>query len=148
MEKEELLQKLNWFYTLEVNQVRMYSTQSDQADDPHLARALKKFAEIEQGHVENIREVIEKLGQTASIIGETTGKITGSITGHLPDFANWDKTLEFNVSLEKKAISDYKSLAAKVDDKGIRDVLLNNMLDEELHTFWMEDYIIHPQIEY
>lgn len=144
MERDVLLRTLNWFYTLEVNQVRMYSNQSEQAADPHLARALKKFAEIEQGHVENIREVIENLGQTASITGEAAGKITGSIIGHLPDFTNWDKTLEFNVSLEKRAISDYKNLAAKVDDKGIRDVLINNMLDEELHTLWMEDYIKKP----
>lgn len=147
MDREVLLRTLNWFYTLEVNQVRMYSSQSEQADDPRLARALKKFAEIEQGHVENIREVIENLGQTASIVGEAAGKISGTITGHLPDFTDWDKTLEFNVSLEKRAISDYKNLAAKVDDEGIRELLLNNMLDEELHTVWMEDYIIKLHTE-
>ncbi len=141
MEREALLRKLNWFYSLEVNQVRMYSTQSKDADDPNLARALKRFAEIEQGHVENIRELIEGLGETSTMIGEAVGKITGSIAGGLSDFSTTEKMLEFNMTLEKKAIADYIKLAEEVDEPKIREVLYSNMFDEELHTFWMQDYI-------
>lgn len=141
MEKEELLRTLNWFYTLELNQVRMYSNQREQTDDPHLARAFKKFAELEQGHVERIRELIENQGETPFLVGEVAGKITGSIAGHLAEFTDWNRTLEFNISLEKKAISDYKDLAEKVSDEEIREVLLDNMLEEELHAVWMADYI-------
>lgn len=141
MEKKALLRKLNWFYTLELNQVRMYSNQSEGADDQHLARALKRFAEMEQGHVENIRELIEELGNTATIIGEAAGKISGSFAGQFTKFISPEKTLEFNISLEEKAISDYKKLAEEVDDPQIREILISNMLDEELHTAWMKDYM-------
>jgi len=137
MEKKALLRKLNWFYSLEINQVALYQSQSREAGDPHLARALRKFAEIEQGHVENIRETIEKLGETPTLIGEVAGAITGKIAGRLTSLSSRERTLRFNIALEKKAIIHYKELIGQVDDPAVKDLLWNNMIDEELHTFWM-----------
>lgn len=141
MERDALLHKLNWFYSLEVNQVEMYLKQSNETDDPHLSRALKKFAEIEQGHMENIREAIENMGETATISGEFLGKLTGSAAGLLASWSSWDKALQFNIALEKKAIEDYKNLANTVDQPEIGELLLNNMIDEELHAAWMSDFL-------
>lgn len=141
MDKEWLLAKLNWFYSLEINQVEMYKTQSRKTRNPHLKLALKKFADIEQGHVENIRELIEKMGHNPTFIGETAAEMTGKAAGTMTGFVSRDKTLKFNIALEKKAISDYKNMLKQVDNPAIREVLWSNMIDEELHTAWMAGYI-------
>ncbi len=138
MDREDLISRLNWFYTLEINQVDLYMTQSREIDDPHLQRALKKFAETEQGHVENIREMIEQLGQTPTLVGEVLGDITGRIAGKLSSFPSHARTLRFDVALEKKAIADYRKLMDAVEEPAVRDLLWNNLIDEELHTSWMQ----------
>jgi len=137
MDKHRLLEKLNWFYSLEINQVDMYRKQSKKIEDPHLARALNKFAEIEQGHVENICRTIEQLGANPSFLWEIAGEISGAVTGTLSSLPSRVETLRFNIALESKAISDYKALIRLVGDDGIRETLWSNMIDEELHTSWM-----------
>jgi len=47
--------------------------------------------------------------------------------------------LRFDIALENKAITDYRDLIEKVREPEIRDLLWNNMIDEELHTSWMQD---------
>jgi len=141
MDIEKVISKLNWFYTLEINQVDLYMTQSRKAEDLHLQRALKKFAEIEQGHVENIREMIEQLGQTHTLAGEVLGEITGKIAGKLSSLPSPAETLKFDVALERKAIADYHKLIDLVDEPAICDLLWNNLIDEELHTSWMQSRI-------
>lgn len=138
---EQLVAKLNWFYSLELNQVDLYKAQSRDADDPHLAVALLKFAEIEQGHVENIRELIERLGASPTIIGEVMGELTGTLAGNLSRIVSWEKTLNFNIAIETKAISDYQALMKQVDEPQIKNLLLRNMIDEELHTCWMKEHL-------
>lgn len=139
VKNEELLKKLNWFYSLEKSQVDMYLRQSARTEDEHLANALHKFAQIEQGHVESISKLIEELGETPTIIGEVIGEITGTTAGRLSSLVTMDKVLKLNIALESKAISDYHELINGVDDDYIQKQLYNNMLDEELHKAWMKE---------
>jgi bacterioferritin len=140
LKRDTLVAKLNWFYSLEINQVDLYKTQSRETKDSHLAAALLKFAEIEQGHVENIRELLEHLGASPTVIGEVVGELTGKITGMLPSVVSWEKILQFNIAIETKAISDYNALMGQVDDPKIKNLLLRNQIDEELHTCWMKEW--------
>lgn len=142
MDKHRLLEKLNWFYSLEINQVDMYRKQSKKTEDPHLARALNKFAEIERGHVENICSTIERLGANPSFLWEVAGEISGAITGTLSSLPSREETLRFNITLEIKAISDYKALIRQVGNDDIREILWSNMIDEELHTSWMNTELV------
>jgi len=141
MDKMQLAAKLNWFYSLEINQVKMYMTQSRKTRNPHLKLALKKFADIEKGHVENIRELIERMGHTPTVLGETAAELTGKLAGTISGFASRDKTLRFNIAIEKKAIADYKKMLEQVVDPAVREVLWSNLIDEELHTAWMTRYV-------
>lgn len=141
MDKVQLVAKLNWFYSLEISQVEMYMTQSRKTRNAHLKLALKKFADIEKGHVENIRELIEKMGHSPTVLGETAAEFTGKLAGTLSGLASREKTLRFNIAIEKKAIADYKKAIKQVDDPAIREVLWSNMIDEELHTAWMSRHI-------
>ena len=141
MDKKNLINRLNWFYSLELNQVEMYKAQSREADDLRLARALNKFARIEQDHVDKIRSLIEELGETPSPLWEAAGELTGHVAGKLSGLTAREKTLRFNIALERKAVHDYQALIKEVDDPGIKDVLWDNLLDEELHKSWMLEYL-------
>lgn len=141
MKHENLVAKLKWFYSLEINQVDLYKSQSRDAKDSHLAAALLKFAEVEQGHVENIRELIEQLGASPTVIGEVIGELTGKVAGRLPSVVSWEKVLQFNIAIETKAISDYNDLMNQIEDPKIKNLLLRNQIDEELHTCWMKEYV-------
>lgn len=145
MKRESLLAKLNWFYSLEINQVDLYKTQSRQAKDPHLAIALIKFAEIEQDHVENFRELIERLGASPTVIGEVAGELIGKFAGSLSAIVSWEKVIKFNIAIETKAISDYNALMSQVDDSKVKNLLLRNQIDEELHTCWMREYLARKE---
>ena len=57
MQLSEVISKLNWFYTLELNQVQVYSQQSKQVNDIYIQKILGRVAEIEQGHVDNISDL-------------------------------------------------------------------------------------------
>ena len=48
------------------------------------------------------------------------------------------------MAIEKKAIADYRELIKMVDSPDIKDLLLNNLIDEELHINWLE----HQALEY
>lgn len=139
MNNKKLLTKLNWFYTLEVNQVDLYLRQSASTEDVHMSMALQKFAKIEQGHVESIRQSIEMLGETPTLLGEVLGEITGTIAGTLTSITSLEQIFRFDIAIETKAIADYMKLIEETNDSKIRDILYSNMIDEELHTSWMKD---------
>ncbi|ADG83771.1 demethoxyubiquinone hydroxylase family protein [Thermincola potens] len=141
MNNQEVIAKLNWFYSLEVHQVDIYKTQSNLVNDEYLSRALRKFADIEQTHVENIARLIERLGGTPTVIGEVVGEILGKISGRIVPITGLENQLKFNVALEKKAMEDYKDLILKAGREDIFETLWNNLLDEDLHTAWMVNKI-------
>ena len=99
MEKEKLIRKLNWFYSLEVNQVDLYAAQSKLVDVMYIKKTLERVSMIEQKHVENIAKKIKELGEKpiflSDIIAPITGKISGNITGRISII----KLLKINISL-------------------------------------------------
>src|SRR5690554_161351 len=108
MEKNELIKKLNWFYFLENNQVKLYTAQAAQIKDMYIKKTLQRVAAVEQGHVENIAAKIRKLGGTPSMAGEQIAPLTGTAAGMITGKAGLLALLEANIKLEEKAMKDYK----------------------------------------
>lgn len=134
---EHHIRKLNWFYSLELNQVDLYQAQSKQVDDIYIQQALKRVAEIEQGHVDNIREKIRQLGGKPTVLGEAIAPVTGSILGTATGHAGLIAMLKANISLEEKAMKDYKDyLLRSGPDDDLFSLLWSNLIDEDLHIAW------------
>ncbi|NLZ93785.1 MAG: ferritin-like domain-containing protein [Firmicutes bacterium] len=142
MERKDIINKLNWFYFLENNQVQLYTAQSEQVDDIYIKKALQRVAEVEQGHVENIARKIRDLGGTPSMLGEKIAPLTGITAGHLTGKAGLIALLEANIKLEEKAMKDYKDFLLRVgQDEELFNILWDNLIDEDLHTAWFANKV-------
>lgn len=137
MQRDTLIAKLNWFYTLELQQVDLYTAQAQAVEDIYLTKAFTRVANIERQHVDNIAAEIKRLGgeptKLGDVIGHITGKVAGSITGALGPVM----MLKADITLEEKAMKDYKDLLLRAgDDPHLFAVLWDNLIDEDLHAAW------------
>lgn len=143
MDKEGLLLKLNWFYTLELSQVDLYNSQSKAFSNSYIGLVFERIAYIEQQHVDNIAAKIKKMGGTPTKLGDVISPIVGSVFGKLFAISGLENVLKINILIEQKAMQDYKNLI-QVLKSGHRDdelikTLQFNLLDENFHTIWFED---------
>jgi bacterioferritin len=137
VDTKQLLTTLNRMYSLELNQVDLYSAQSKQVPDIYLRQTLKRVAEVEQGHVENISQKIIELGGKPTALGEAIAPVTGKVAGFLTGKAGAIALLKANIDLEEKAMKDYKDFLLKVGgDESFFNLLFSNLIDEDLHTAW------------
>ena len=142
MEHHQLVRKLNWFYSLELNQVQYYSEQSKRVNDIYLKKILERVADIEQAHVDNISAKIKGLGGNLTFLGETIAPFTGKTLGFITENVGIVALLNTNIALEKKAIKDYKDLLLRVGgDQDLFDLLWSNLIDEDLHTAWFQNKV-------
>lgn len=137
---EQLLAKLNWFYSLELNQVDLYISQSKAFNDSYVGTALKRIAYIEQQHVDNIASKIREIGGKPTKIGDVISPIIGSIAGSIISLSGIENVLKINIFIEHKAMEDYANLLKDAkkcfQDKELIEILENNYVDEDLHTAW------------
>lgn len=131
-----IIRTLNWFYSLELNQVDLYTAQSKHFEDQYIARTLARVAVIEQQHVDNIADLIKNFGKTPTRIGDTIAPITGKVAGKAVSAAGLAATLRINIKLEQKAMEDYANFISRVNDQDLIDLLWSNYIDEDLHTSW------------
>ncbi|MCL6635942.1 MAG: ferritin-like domain-containing protein [Peptococcaceae bacterium] len=137
MRTETLIARLNWFYSLELQQVDLYSAQARSVDDIYLARVLARVAAVEQQHVENIAGEIKRLGGVPTKLGGAVAPLAGRLAGALTGALGPRIMLKANISLEEKAMKDYKNLIVKAGgDPRLFAVLWDNLIDEDLHTAW------------
>lgn len=140
MDREDLIHRLNWFYSLELNQVELYKAQSKQFKDHYAGRVFERVATIEQTHVDNVAARIMSLGANPTLLGEVASPIIGMSLGNLMSLTGLERVLQLNIELEKKAMSDYKKLVEDLvaggEDPGgdLCSQLKNNFVDEHLHT--------------
>lgn len=144
MTKGKLLIKLHWFYTLELNQVDLYMTQSKifKYQDKKLGLFFERVALIEQSHVDNIANKIRELGSTPTRLGDIIAPIVGKIVGNTMGLSGLKIALKANSLLESKAISDYELLIKNLEKDNSHPELIRlleyNLIDEHLHTAWFE----------
>lgn len=133
----EIIARLNWFYSLELNQVDLYTAQSKRQEDIYLQRVLERVAGIEQQHVDNIAAQIKSLGGTPTRLGDVLAPLAGQIAGKITASLGAITVLKADIKLEEKAMQDYKDFILKAGaDQDIFNLLWNNLIDEDLHTAW------------
>ena len=136
MKKEELIAKLNWFYTLELNQVDFYMAQARCMEDIYLFKTFTRVAGIEQQHVDNVAAQIKKLGFNPTKLGDVISPLLGKMAGFVAGSLGPKAVLKIGITLEEKAMKDYKDLIIRVSDEHLSNTLWNNLIDEDLHTAW------------
>lgn len=143
VDKEQLVARLNWFYSLELNQVDLYKSQSKAFAKEYAGLVFERLSLIEQGHVDNIGTKIRELGAEPTIIGDVLAPLIGHLAGKIIGIQDLEEVLKVNTFIEQKAMKDYKSLinALKGSFYGSKDLvslLQQNFIDENLHTEWFK----------
>lgn len=149
----ELEKNLNWFLILEINQVQLYKAQAHQVEDTYLREALNHFARIEQNHVENISTLLRQAGGDVGWVSAAYESPWGKQFARLGmegimsvvDMAGEDKLLSLAILGEQRAIADYKNLIEKTTEPWVLEVLWPNLIDEELHSGWMKNFLASKQ---
>lgn len=147
MDTDTLISKLNWFYSLELNQVDLYNAQSKAFKGMYSGIVFERCAYIEQNHVDNIGEKIKELGGKPTVLGDIISLIIGKVAGELIAMTGLEDTLAINILIEQKAMKDYNHLIEKLhkdndNDKELIRILQHNFIDEHLHTEWFRTRII------
>jgi len=143
MTNDELVSKLNWFYSLELSQADLYMAQSKQIKnmDYYISKVLERASYIEQQHVDNIADKIKSLGKTPTSLGDVIAPILGKMSGNLVARTGLITMLKVNIMLEKKAMDDYKNLIMKIKEDDLFTLLWSNLIDEDLHTSWFSSKV-------
>jgi len=137
VQKEEIIKRLNWFYSLEHNQVDLYTTQSKNTDNLYIKKTFARISLIEQKHVNMIADKIKELGGTPTLLGNVIGSLSGRITGKLTGKTDMTNLLKLNIKLEEKAMQDYKQFISSVEkNEDLSELLWSNLIDEDLHKAW------------
>ena len=139
--EKDILKKLNWFYSLEMNQVSLYHAQSKKVNDIYLKKTLERVAVIEDQHVKNIADMINQYGGKPTGVGEFVALSA----------ARWREILSAHqgqpvylrqISLGAKAMADYRDFILKaINHQELSDLLWSNLIDEDLHTAWFSNYM-------
>lgn len=142
MEKEDLIKKLNWFYSLELNQVDLYHTQGKKAE-PDIKQIFEHISDIEQTHVDNITAQIRKVGGTPSPLSDVVFPATGNLAGSVLSWSGVHNLLKADIMLEEHATKEYKLLIQELKEACYSDpelikTLEGNCVDEQLHIAWFE----------
>jgi bacterioferritin len=152
MDKDQLISRLNWFYSLELNQVDLYKSQSKSFADEYAGLVFRELSAIEQGHVENIGASIRKLGAEPTTIGDVISPVIGHIAGKIIGSRDLSEVLKVNTLIEQKAMKDYKKLIEDLTgsffgNQALIEILQNNFIDENLHTEWFKTKLSELQTQ-
>lgn len=139
----KLIFRLKEFYTLETFQVAFYNAQPNSATDEYYKTAFEKMVQIEQGHADFFADkIIQANEEVPSLIG-TAFKIAGSFVGETFESIGKHSTCKLGVTLENKAMKMYREFISGSNNKSysiIKQTLMEYLLDEEFHTYWLRDY--------
>lgn len=134
---------LKEFYTLETFQVAFYNAQANSATDEYYKIAFEKMVQIEQGHADYFAEkLIQANEEVPSVVG-TVFQIAGSLVGETFESFGKHSTCKLGVMLENKAMKMYREFIRESNKKNhliIKQKLMEYLLDEEFHTYWLRDY--------
>ncbi|AGL00900.1 demethoxyubiquinone hydroxylase family protein [Desulfoscipio gibsoniae] len=137
MDDKTIMAKLNWFYSLELSQVDLYTAQAHAVEDIYLAKTFARIAMIEQQHVDKLAEEIKRRGGMPTSLGDVISPLLGKSAGTFSGLLGPKMILKMNITLEEKAMQDYKNIIMHVgNDQHLFDVLWDNLIDEDLHTAW------------
>jgi bacterioferritin len=145
MNRQTLISKLNWFYSLELNQVDLYMAQSKTFRGSYESIVFERTAWIEQQHVDNIGDTIKELGGKPTKLGGLISPLIGGIAGKLVSSIGVAATLKANILIENKAMNDYTNLINQIGveyGEELLRILEHNLVDEDVHTVWFRERLI------
>lgn len=146
MDKQALINRLNWFYSLEITQVEHYMIQSRYYKDEEASTAMEHFSQVEQQHVDNISAEIRGLGAEPSKVGELAAPALGFVGGNILSVSGMENALKVNIKIEEMAVSDYQNLINTLNKDGYNEKLVKilqfNLLDEQLHILWFKNKLL------
>lgn len=150
MDKEKLMMRLNWFYSLELNQVDLYKSQSKAFQGEYAELVFERLSLIEQGHVDNIGAKIREMGAEPTSIGDVIAPLIGHMAGKIIGSRDLQEVLKINTAIEQKAMEDYRDLINTLKNsyygnKELIKLLQHNFIDENLHTEWFKTKISEIQ---
>ena len=144
MNQGKLAHRLKEFYILETFQVKYYSAQLSTSPDEYYRKAFDKMVSIESEHVDYFAQKLVEEGIELPQIVEPVFKMAGKLLGESVEFTGPFNTLRLGIKLESRAIEKYRYFILKGwGDQGLREKLMDHLLDEEYHTLWMQDYLRH-----
>lgn len=149
MNRKQLISKLNWFYSLELNQVDLYLAQSKAFKDSYESIVFERTAWVEQQHVDNIQDVIKELGGRPTRTGSLVSPLIGRFAGKAIASFGVAATLKANIMIENKAMKDYIDLINTVGDEfgeELERILKHNLVDEDVHTAWFRERLVDYDI--
>jgi len=77
------------------------------------------------------------------VISPLLGKTAGFLSGLVGPKA----ILKLDITLEEKAMKDYKDLIVRIgNDPHLFDVLWDNLIDEDIHTAWFANKLRELEI--
>lgn len=136
--------KLKEFYLLETFQVKYYKAQLSASQDEYYRRAFEKMVYVEMGHADYFLNKMLQEGVEPPQIVEPFLKVAGSVLGESAELTGPYNTCRVGIALENKAIEMYRDFIIKGwGDPSLRDTLMGNLVDEEFHSLWMQNYIEH-----
>lgn len=142
MNKKQLLSKLNWFYSLELNQVDLYMAQSRAFKGSYESIVFERTAWVEQQHVDNIGDTIKEFGGRPTRFGSIVSPVIGRIAGKVIALFGVEATLKADILIENKAMKDYTDLINSIRDEygeELEKILEHNLVDEDVHTAWFTE---------
>lgn len=139
MDKDELLKKLNWFYSLELNQVDLYLAQGKN-EEPNISVVYERIADIEQGHADALEAQIHKLGAVPNKLSDMIFPLLGNLAGSALSLSGTKNECKADILLEQHAIKEYRNMIEQLKleypDPELIKLMEYNCVDEELHTAW------------
>lgn len=138
----DMLDFLNFAFALELEQVEAYCREYEnirrEGQDLYLATALRRAAEIEQNHALNIYRALRQRGKFPTPI-HLGGKIMGKVFGEVLSRVRKEYLLKSIILLEHKACKDYIQAYQQTDDPELKQLFLDNLVDEQFHRAWARE---------
>jgi len=136
-----IISGLKKFYVLEKFQVAYYKSQLSAPQDKYYRTAFEKMVEIESGHVDYFAQKLKETGTELPEVTSSLFEIASKILGESVELTGQYNTCKLGIALENEAIKMYKTLIEEArDQEELYKALIGNLIDEEFHTFWMENY--------
>ena len=139
----KLIFRFKEFYTLETFQVAFYTAQANSATNEYYQKAFEKMVQIEQGHADYFANIIDQANEEVPSLVGSVFQFAGSVVGETVESIGRHRTCKLGVALENEAIKMYREFIQESKEKEyliIKDTLMEYLLDEEFHTYWLRDY--------
>ena len=144
----KLMDRFKHFYTLETFQVAFYNAQANSATDEYYKKAFEKMVQIEQGHADYFANIIDRANEEVPAVVGSVFQLAGSFLGETVESIGQHSTCKLGVLLENKAMEMYRKFIKEANEKEyliIKDTLMEYLLDEEFHSYWLQEYMNkHP----